>query len=137
MDELSLAQGAARSTASLVAGNHLCDQVAFLIGVEEATSRRALLGEPVGVVLAMSEWMLSHEGEEGFYPETVLPLWAESRGRGAWRSEGRRVEECRHCRDLDELSNAAGYSRGPECPVCRGAGVGLKPLRISSTGKQK
>jgi hypothetical protein len=66
MDGLSLARdarSAARSTDALVAGAHLCDQVAFLIGVEEATARRAFLGEPVGVVLAMTEWVLFHDGE--------------------------------------------------------------------------
>jgi hypothetical protein len=121
---------------SLVAGNHLCDQVAFLLGVEEATTRRAFLGEPVGVVLAMAEWVLSHEGEKGFYPEGVLPIWAERRGRGAWRTEERRVEECRHCGSGVEDSNIAGVSRGAECPVCRGAGTGLKPLGIVSNGRR-
>lgn len=138
MDELSLAQGAARSTDSLVAGNHLCDQVAFLLGVEEATARRAFLGEPIEVVLAMTEWVLTHEGEEVFYPEGILPLWAERRGRGAWRTEERRVEECRHCQGVVEAvegSDTAGNSRRVECSVCRGAGIGLKPLKIVSNGK--
>jgi hypothetical protein len=92
MDGLSLACGAARSTEGLVAGAHLCYQVAFLIGVEEATSRRAFLWEPVGVVLAMTEWVLFHDGEQSFYPEGVLPLWAErrGRGRGVRRSDGLR-----------------------------------------------
>lgn len=141
MDELSLARDAARSTDSLVAGAHLCDQVAFLLGVEVATPRRAFLGEPVAVVLAMAGWVLSHEGEEGFYPEGILPLWAERRGRGAWRTEDLRVEGCRHCRSFVEAvegvgsSKALGDSRHPECGVCRGAGIGLKPLRIVSNGR--
>jgi hypothetical protein len=136
MDGLSLARCARRSTDSLVAGAHLCDQVAFLLGVEEATSRRAFLGEPIEVVLGMAEWVLSHEGEEGFYPEGILPLWAERRGRGAWRTEERRVEACRHCQGVGEDPNTAGNSRGAECPVCRGAGIGLKPLRIVSNGER-
>lgn len=139
MDELSLARdvrSAVRSTDALVGGAHLCDQVAFLLGVEVATSRRAFLGEPVGVVLAMAEWVLTHEGEEGFYPDGILPIWAERRGRGAWRTEDLRVEACRHCRSSVEHPNAAGNSREPECPVCRGAGIGLKPLRIASSGKK-
>jgi hypothetical protein len=139
MDELSLARDAARSTDSLLAGAHLCDQVAFLLGVEEATARRVFLGEPVEVVLAMAEWVLCHEGEEGFYSEGVLPQWAERRGRGAWRTQERRVEGCRHCRGFVEgveNPNPAGNSRQSECPVCRGAGIGLKPLRIVSSGKK-
>lgn len=139
MDEPSLARGSfdvPRSTASLVAGNHLCDQVAFLLGVDEATSRKVFLGEPVEVVVAMAGWALSHEGEDGFYPEAVLPGWAESRGRGAWRLEDRRVEECRHCKGVD-LSSEDESFREAACPVCRGAGIGLKPLRIGSRGERR
>lgn len=136
MDENGRARLAPRSTTSLVAGNHLCDQVACLLGVEEATIRRAFLGEPVEVVLAMTEWVLFHEGEEGFYPETVLAARAERRGRGAWRYEDRRVEECRHCRGL-YLSSGDESVREAACPVCRGAGIGLKPLRIRSRGERR
>jgi len=116
---------------SLVAGSHLCDQVARLLVVPDRAARGAFLGEPVGVVLAMAGWALSHRGEEGFDPAVVLPAWAKDRGRGVWRVEDRRVEDCDQCRDRDPGSAAHRGGRGlPSCPACRGCGFVLKPLEL-------
>ncbi len=136
MDETSVTPSVPAPEESLVAGSHLCDQVARLLGIPERTARGAFLGEPVGVVLAMVGWALSHRGEEGFDPAIVLPAWAEDRGRGAWRSEDRRVEDCEHCRDRDPRSAAHRGGKGlAGCPACRGSGFVLKPLELLSEGE--
>ena len=135
MDEKSVTRAVPTPEESLVAGSHLCDQVARLLDVSERTARGAFLGEPVGVVLAMAGWALSHEGEEGFDPATVLPAWAKDRGRGAWRVKDRRVEDCEQCRDRDPRSAAHRGGRGlPSCPACRGSGFVLKPLGLLFEG---
>ncbi len=135
MDEASVTPAVPTPEESLVAGSHLCDQVARLLGVGEGAARGAFLGEPVGVVLAMAGWALSHRGKEGFDPAVVLPAWAEKRGRGAWRVEDRRVEDCEHCRDRDPRSAAHRGGRGlPSCPACRGCGFVLKPLDLLLEG---
>ncbi len=68
------------------------------ITVDEALARRmalylfadpepiiaAFLDEPVKEALAMVEWCVRHEGEEGFDPAKALPNWAKRRKRGAW-----------------------------------------------------
>ncbi len=129
MDEASVTPAVPTPEESLVAGSHLCDQVARLLGIPEKAARSTFLGEPVGVVLAMAGWALFHRGEEGFDPAVVLPAWAERRGRGVWRTEDRRVEDCEHCRDRDPRSAAHRGGRGlPSCPACRGSGFVLKPL---------
>ena len=131
MDESSVTRAVPTPEESLVAGSHLCDQVARLLGVSEGAARGAFLGEPVGVVLAMAGWALSRRGQEGFDPGAILPAWAEDRGRGAWRVEDRRVEDCEQCRDRDPRSAAHRGGRGlPSCPACRGSGFVLKPLGL-------
>ena len=42
----------------------------------------------------MVTWTLKHEGEAGFDSVKILPAWAQKRGRGYWRVEDRRIEEC-------------------------------------------
>ena len=138
MDEESVTRTIPIPEESLVAGSHLCDQVARLLGVPEGAARGAFLGEPVGVVLAMAGWALSRQGEEGFDPAVVLPAWAEDRGRGVWRSEDRRVEDCVQCPDRDPRSAAHRGGRGlPSCPACRGSGFVLKPLGLLSEGWER
>jgi hypothetical protein len=135
MDEASVTRPVPIPEESLVAGSHLCDQVARLLGVGEKASRGAFLGEPVGVVLAMAGWALSRREQEGFDPEVILPAWAKDRGRGIWRTEDRRVEDCDQCRDRDPRSTAHRGGRGlPSCPACRGSGFVLKPLGLLSEG---
>ena len=131
MDGSSVTPAVPTPEESLVAGSHLCDQVARLLDVSEGAARGAFLGEPVGVVLAMAGWALSRQEQEGFDPALVLPAWAEDRGRGIWRTEDRRVEDCVQCRDRDPRSAAHRGGRGlPSCPACRGSGFVLKPLGL-------
>ena len=84
MDMRSVTRLPLPSIRSVVAGAHLCDQVAGLLMIEAKVARQAFLGEPVEDVLAMAEWALKHEGEDEaeFDPEQILPAWAEKRGRG-------------------------------------------------------
>ncbi len=84
MDEVSVTRSPNPALTSIVADAGLCKQVAHVLGIEEETVRRAFIGEPVEVVLAMAEWSLSREWDEGFDAEGVLLGWAEKRGRGAW-----------------------------------------------------
>ncbi len=138
MDEESVTRTVPTPEESLVAGSHLCDQVARLLGIGEKASRGAFLGEPVGVVLAMAGWALSHRGEEDFDPGAILPAWAKDRGRGAWRVEDRRVEDCENCRDRDPRSAAHRGGRGLNgCPACRGSGFVLKPLELLFEGGER
>ncbi len=97
MDIRSVTRPAPPSTRSVLAGAHLCDQVAGLLLVEPKTTRQVFLGEPVEEVLAMVKWALKHEGEASFNPERILPAWAKKRGRGYWRTQDCRVEECGCC----------------------------------------
>ena len=106
MDTRSVTRPPLPSTRAVVAGTHLCDQVASLLLVEPKVIRQAFLGEPVEEVMAMAEWILKHEGEAQFDPEKILPAWAKKRGRGYWRTEDRRVEECEHC-------HGTGWVPGP------------------------
>lgn len=142
MDALSVTRPVRPSTRSVLAGAHLCDQVAGLLLVEAKTARQAFLGEPVEEVLAMAEWALGHEAEVEFDPEEILPTWARKRGRGCWRVEDRRIEECRHC-------HGTGWAPGPfksaeewqeeregvECPSCKGSCVALQALQLASNGE--
>ncbi len=135
MDEASVTPPVPAPEESLVAGSHICDQVARLLGIPEGAARGAFLGEPVGVVLAMAGWALSRRGEEGFDAGAILPAWAKDRGRGVWRVEDRRVEDCDQCRDRDPSSAAHRNGRGlAGCPACRGSGFVLKPLGLLSEG---
>lgn len=89
----------------------------------------------------MAEWALKHEGEAEFDPERILPAWAKKRGRGYWRVENRRVEECR-CQGTGwvpgPFKSADGWQEereGVECPRCKGSRIGLKALKLLSEGE--
>jgi len=51
----------------------------------------AFLGEPVKEALAMVEWCVRHEGEEGFDPAKALVAWAKRRKRGVWSDRPNRA----------------------------------------------
>ena len=131
------------STLAIVAGAHLCDQIAGLLLIEPKAARQVFLGEPVKEVLAMAEWALKHEGETGFDAGKILPAWAQKRARGYWRVEERRVEECGQChgsgsvpgpfKSADEWQEER---EGVECPRCRGSCITLKALQLASNGKR-
>jgi hypothetical protein len=97
MDTRSLTRPPRPSTRAVVAGAHLCDQISALLLIEANTTRQVFLGEPVEEVMAMVKRALKHEGEAEFAPERILPTWAQKRGRGYWRTEDPRVEECHQC----------------------------------------
>jgi hypothetical protein len=134
MDIRSVTRPPLPSTRAVVAGAHLCDQISTLLLVEPKIARQAFLGEPVEEVMARAEWALKHEGEAGFDSERILPAWAQKRGRGYWRTEDRRVEECGYC-------HGTGWVRGPfksadewqeeregvKCPAARALGLLSKP----------
>src|SRR5918998_6385090 len=139
MDKVSVTRTPPPSTRSILAGAHLCDQVAGLLLVDPNVTRQVFLGEPVEEVLAMVEWALKHEGEAGFDPEKILPAWAKKRGRGYWRVEDRRVEECGYCHGsgsvLGPFKSAEEWQEkrmGVECPRCRGACIVLQALKLAS-----
>ncbi len=143
MDVRSVTRPPLPSIRSVLAGAHLCGQVASLLLVEAKVVRQAFLGEPVEEVLAMVEWALKHEDEASFNAEKILPAWAQKRGRGYWRVEDQRVEECRHC-------HGSGWVPGPfkiaeewqeeragvECPSCKGSCIALKALQLASNGER-
>src|SRR5687767_4970306 len=106
MDTSSVTRPPLHSTRAILTGAHLCDQVSALLLIEAKTVRQAFLGEPVEEVMAMAGWVLKHEGEADFDPEKILPAWAKKRGRGYWRTEDRRVEECGQC-------HGTGWVSGP------------------------
>ena len=64
MDKASVTRPAPPSTRSVLAGAHLCDQVASLLLIESKLTRQVFLGEPVEEVLAMVKWTLKHESEQ-------------------------------------------------------------------------
>ncbi len=139
MDMRSVTRPPLPSTRAIVAGAHLCDQVAGLLMIEAKVARQAFLGEPVKEVLAMAEWALKHEDEAEFDAEEILPAWAQKRGRGYWRIEDRRVEECRHCHGSGwvpgPFKNAEEWQEereGVECPSCKGSCIALKALLLAS-----
>ena len=90
----------------------------------------------------MVKWALKHEGETEFDPERILPAWAKKRGRGYWRVEDRRVEECGYChgtswvpgpfKSADEWDEER---EGVECPRCKGSRIALKALKLLSEGE--
>jgi hypothetical protein len=135
MDTRSVTRPSLPSTRAVIAGAHLCDQVSALLLIEAKVARQAFLCEPVEEVMAMAEWVLKHEGEAEFDPEKILLAWARKRGRGYWRAEDRRVEECGCC-------HGTGWVPGPfknadewdeERDVVKGIGQGLVsslPTRI-------
>ena len=142
MDTRSVTRTAPPSTHSILAGAHLCDQIAGLLLIEPKVSRQVFLGEPVEEVLAMAEWVLKHEDKAGFDSERILLAWARKRGRGYWRAEDRRVEDCRHCqgtgwvpgpfKSADEWQEER---EGVECPRCKGSRIALKALKLLSEGE--
>lgn len=142
MDTRSVTRPPLPSTRAILAGAHLCDQVSALLLVEAKVARQAFLGEPVKEVLAMVEWALKHEGEAEFDPEKILPAWARKRGRGYWRTEDRRVEECPQCHGTGwvpgpfKKAEEWGEERGGvQCPRCKGSCIGLKALKLLSEGE--
>jgi len=111
--------------------------------IEAKVARQTFLGEPVEEVLAMAEWALKHEDEAEFDAEEILPAWAEKRGRGYWRVEECRVEECRYCHGTGwtpgPFKNAEEWQEereGVECPSCKGSCIALKALQLASNGKR-
>jgi hypothetical protein len=143
MDGLSETRPAHPSTRSIVAGAHLCDQIAGLLLIESKIARQVFLGEPVEEVLAMAEWALKHEREAGFDPEKILPAWAQKRARGYWRVKNRRVEECGYCHGSGSVpgpfKSAEEWQEereGVECPRCRGSCITLKALKLASNGER-
>ena len=143
MDMRSVTRPPLPSIRSVLAGAHICDQIAGLLMVEAKVARQAFLGEPVEEVMAMTEWALKHEGEAGFDPEQILPAWAQKRSRGYWRIEDRRVEECRYCHGSGwvpgPFKNAKEWQEeleGVECPSCKGSCIVLKALQLASNGQR-
>ena len=142
MDTRSVTRPAPPSTRSVLAGAHLCDQVASLLLVDPKVTRQVFLGEPVEEVLARVKWSLKHEGEASFDSERILPAWARKRGRGYWRVENRRVEECRCChgtgwvpgpfKSADEWQEER---EGVECLRCKGSLIALRALTLLSEGE--
>jgi hypothetical protein len=144
MDTRSVTRPPLPSTRAILAGAHLCDQVAGLLLIECKTARQVFLGEPVEEVMAMVEWALKHEGEAGFDPERILPAWARKRSRGYWRTDDRKVEECGHCHGSGWVPglflNAAEWNEergGVECPRCEGSKISLKALILPSDGERR
>ena len=143
MDGLSVTRPPLPSTRFILAGAHLCDQIAGLLLIEPKIARQVFLGEPVKEVLAMAEWVLKHEGDAGFDPEKILPAWAKNRGRGYWRIEDHMVEECGHCHGSGSVPSPFKTAEewqeereGVECPRCRGSCITLKALQLASNGKE-
>jgi hypothetical protein len=142
MDIRSVTRPPLPSTRAILAGAHLCDQVSALLLVEAKVTRQVFLGEPVDEIMVMVKWALKHEGEATFDPEKILPAWAQNRGRGYWRTEDRRVEECGYChgtgwvpapfKNADERDEER---EGVKCPRCKGSCIALKPLKLLSEGE--
>ena len=80
MDTRSVTRPPLPSTRAVVAGAHLCDQVASLLPIEPKVARQDFLREPIEEVMPMVKWVLKHEGEADFDPEKILPAWAQKRG---------------------------------------------------------
>ena len=145
MDTRSVTRPPLPSTRAVVAGAHLCDQVSALLLIEAKTTRQVFLGEPVEEVMAMVKWALKHEGEATFATfdtKKILLAWAQKRGRGYWRTEDRRGEECGYChgtgcvpgpfKSADEWHEER---EGVECLRCKGSRIALKALKLLSEGE--
>jgi hypothetical protein len=143
MDTRSVTRPPLPSTRAVLTGTHLCEQISALLLIEAKTTRQAFLGKPVEEVLAIAEWALKHEGEVEFDPERILPAWAKTRGRGYWRTEDRRVEECGYCHGTGwvpgPFKNAEEWYEertGVECLRCKGSCIALKTLTLPFNGKR-
>jgi hypothetical protein len=142
MDMKSVTRPPLHSTRAILAGAHLCDQVSALLLIEAKVARQAFLGEPVEEVMAMVKWVLKHEGEVEFDSERILLAWARKRGRGYWRTEDRRVEECGYCHEtgwvpglFKKAEDWDEEREGVECPRCKGSRIALKALTLLSEGE--
>jgi hypothetical protein len=142
MDTRSVTRPTLPSTRSLLTGAHLCDQVSALLLIEAKATRQAFLGEPVEEVMAMTQWAIKHEGEADFDTEKILLAWARKRGRGYWRTEDRRVEECGYCHGTGRVPGPFKKAdewneerEGVECPRRKGSRIGLKALKLLSEGE--
>ena len=67
----------------------------------------------------------------------------QKRGRGFWRVEDRRVEECCHCHGSGwvpgPFKNAEEWQeerKGIECPRCKGSCIALKALQLASNSER-
>src|SRR5215212_2893077 len=143
MDTRSVTRPPLPSTRAILAGAHLCDQVSALLLIEPKTARQIFLGEPVEEVMAMVKWALKHEGEAEFNSEKILLAWAMKRGRGYWRAEDPRLEECRQCHGTGwvpaPFESAEEWNEereGVECPRCKGSCIGLKALKLLPKGEK-
>ncbi len=72
----------------------------------------------------MVKWALKYEGEATFDPVRNLPACGKKRGRGNWRTEDCRVEECGQCHRTGTrpLQERRGVGRGAR-------GCGVSPLQ--------
>jgi len=142
MDKASVTRPAPPSTRSVLIGAHLCDQISILLLIDPKVTRQVFLGELVEEVLAMVKWILKHEGDADFEAEKILPAWAKQRGRGYWRVEDRRVEECSCCHGTGWVPGPFKIAdewqeerEGVEYPRCKGSRIALKALTLLSEGE--
>ena len=94
-------------------------------------------------MLAIAKWALKHEGEAEFDSEKILPAWVQKRGRGYWRVEDRRVEDCRNCHGsgwvpgpFKNTEEWSGEREGVECLSCKGSCIALKALQLAANGQR-
>jgi hypothetical protein len=71
------------STRSDGAGLYVADQAAALLFVNRRVCREVFLDRLVTQVLAVIEWGLRHQEDEGFDPEAMILGWHRNRRRGA------------------------------------------------------
>lgn len=72
------------STRAITVDAALARRMAGFMFADQEPVVAAFLGEPVKEALAMVEWAVRHEGEEGFDPAKALVAWAKRRKRGVW-----------------------------------------------------
>lgn len=121
MDKSSVTRPSPLSTKVIVADEGLCKQVAALLLCKVEPIRNTFIGEPVEDVLAMVQWTLRHEDDEGFDAAKVLTNWAKKRERGVWGEKSGRAarivwgEQEPGEVDLDEGNGDGG--NGHDVPV--------------------
>ena len=71
------------SIRSIRAGLYVADQTAALLSVNRQVCREAFLDRPVQQVLAVTEWVLRHQEDEGFDPEAMVLGWHRNQRSGA------------------------------------------------------